>query len=82
MMFHKNVKQMKKKMKTSDFEETVQQNEAGANEEEEKEDGEMTVSQEPEADVQQNKAGANEEDEDVMEEEAKKIFYWGKVATM
>ena len=23
-----------------------------------------------------------EEDEDVMEEEAKKIFYWGKVATM
>ena len=66
----------------NESEETVQQNEAGANEEEEKEDGEMTVSQEPEADVQQNKAGANEEDEDVMEEEAKKIFYWGKVATM
>ena len=65
-----------------DENETVQQNEAGANKEEEKKDGEMPVPQEPEADVQQNKAGANEEDEDVMEEEAKKIFYWGKVATM
>ena len=65
-----------------DENETVQQNEAGANKEEEKKDGEMPVPQEPEADVQQNEAGANEEDEDVMEEEAKKIFYWGKVATM
>ena len=56
------------------------QNEAGANEE--KEDDKVTVPQEPEADVPENKAGTNEEDEAVLEEEAKKIFYWGKVATM